>query len=396
MALLGSSSELSCVVRCSLGQQESRGQPQREKIRISALELSVSRNWQARVCSYDGCLAAGHQAAASIDGSLQARSSSGTTSQLSKMKRGLSVRRQRNMKRTAATTSHHGSPSSAGKALFHRVELGETLWSIARMYGVSVTELIAYNRIDNVREVYADSVVIIPLVAPAAPFAMETTHNGNESINTTKSSSGVTSSAVTSTTEGSGGGAKARGHSTDGFHVASVQASGILNALAKATPRSFKLTQSLRALMLLLGAALLTFVGIAAKGLFVRIREYKRAQWVRAPEPQRPNAALKSRTSMSLVLDRLSRSHDWAREDVFPAANVEAIGAAKVTAKMKEDGEDQPSPEEVARDYEEIRRKYQEDLEASYQTFLRDTGSQAAGRFRGGMPSKFRGRKPQR
>ncbi|CAI5971278.1 unnamed protein product [Closterium sp. NIES-64] len=54
------------------------------------------------------------------------------------------------------------------------------------------------------------------------------------------------------------------------------------------------------------------------------------------------------------------------------------------------------TPEDVARDYEEIVRCYHEGMASSYESFLRDSGAMSAGRFRGGMPPKFRPKPKQR
>ena len=48
------------------------------------------------------------------------------------------------------------------------------------------------------------------------------------------------------------------------------------------------------------------------------------------------------------------------------------------------------TPEEVARDYQEIQRSYQQGMGAAYEAFLRDSGAASGGRFRGGLPSKFK------
>ncbi|CAI7871656.1 unnamed protein product [Closterium sp. NIES-53] len=295
--------------------------------------------------------------------------------------------------KAAKGRASEAASSAGGRTVFHKVESGETLWSIARMYGIPVPDLMAYNGISDVREVYSESVVIIPLLAPASPRTIQ----GDPSRSSASSSS---LRSGTDPNEASGVGRGSSGQT----QVATEEASTVLRGLAsrvQKTSNSFHLTDSLKVLLFCYSAALISFLIVAVRELMRTFKEARDLQWVQEPEPERPNVALKTRTSMSLVLDRLSRSQEWSREEmmadgVSAGADLQQLDAATATAQLDIDQAPEPSPEEVAQDYEEIRRRYREGLEASYRTFLKDTGSQTAGRFRGGMPSKFRNKKPPR
>ncbi|CAI5512428.1 unnamed protein product [Closterium sp. Naga37s-1] len=94
--------------------------------------------------------------------------------------------------------------------------------------------------------------------------------------------------------------------------------------------------------------------------------------------------------ALMLNEDRRLRSADWIRAKGGASA---AAAAGSVAAGM---GRPDLTPEDVARDYEEIVRCYHEGMASSYESFLRDSGAMSAGRFRGGMPPKFRPKPKQR
>ncbi|GJP50673.1 hypothetical protein CLOM_g9810, partial [Closterium sp. NIES-68] len=97
--------------------------------------------------------------------------------------------------------------------------------------------------------------------------------------------------------------------------------------------------------------------------------------------------------AMMLNEDRRLRTSDWtrARGGASTAATAAAAGSAAAGLARVD-----LTPEDVARDYEEIVRCYHEGMASSYESFLRDSGAMSAGRFRGGMPSKFRPKPKQR
>lgn len=51
----------------------------------------------------------------------------------------------RSTEKSAAQTQTAGQNQTAGQAAYHRVAKGDTLWALARRYGVSLTELVALN-----------------------------------------------------------------------------------------------------------------------------------------------------------------------------------------------------------------------------------------------------------
>ena len=53
-------------------------------------------------------------------------------------------------------------PAKSGNGNSHVVARGETLTSIAKMYGVSVSELQKYNHIDNPLKLLAGQTLLIP------------------------------------------------------------------------------------------------------------------------------------------------------------------------------------------------------------------------------------------
>jgi murein DD-endopeptidase MepM/ murein hydrolase activator NlpD len=55
-----------------------------------------------------------------------------------------------------------GVVPTEGKVVYHTVKEGETLWRIARQYGVSLDRLAGVNGIENPTKIYTGSVLIIP------------------------------------------------------------------------------------------------------------------------------------------------------------------------------------------------------------------------------------------
>ncbi len=55
-----------------------------------------------------------------------------------------------------------GFPEKGRPGVYHKVEKGETLWSIAKAYDVSVKEIVDSNRIPNVARVEQNQLVFIP------------------------------------------------------------------------------------------------------------------------------------------------------------------------------------------------------------------------------------------
>jgi len=66
-----------------------------------------------------------------------------------------------------------GKPSSwvagAGRGVYHRVEAGETLWRIARTYGVDMDALLAANRWMDARRIEVGQQVFIPQASEVRP-----------------------------------------------------------------------------------------------------------------------------------------------------------------------------------------------------------------------------------
>ncbi|CAI5509696.1 unnamed protein product [Closterium sp. Naga37s-1] len=111
--------------------------------------------------------------------------------------------------------------------------------------------------------------------------------------------------------------------------------------------------------------------------------------------------------ALMLNEDRRLRSADWIRSrggaSAAAAAGSVAAGMGRpdlmpedVARDYEDIGRPDLTPEDVARDYEEIVRCYHEGMASSYESFLRDSGAMSAGRFRGGMPPKFRPKPKQR
>jgi LysM repeat protein len=73
----------------------------------------------------------------------------------------------------SATTTPlpEGSPHPSASGSSHVVARGETLTSIAKMYGVSVTDLQKYNHIDNPLKLQAGQTILIPSSPTPAPSA---------------------------------------------------------------------------------------------------------------------------------------------------------------------------------------------------------------------------------
>ncbi len=71
----------------------------------------------------------------------------------------------------ATTGSPEASPRPSANGNSHVVARGETLTSIAKMHGVSVTELQKYNHIDNPLKLQAGQTILIPPSPAPAPSA---------------------------------------------------------------------------------------------------------------------------------------------------------------------------------------------------------------------------------
>ena len=70
-----------------------------------------------------------------------------------------------------------GTTATSGAALTHRVERGETLWSISKRYNVSVEDLVRANRLSNASQIEVGQGLWIPnqsqparSVSPPEPF----------------------------------------------------------------------------------------------------------------------------------------------------------------------------------------------------------------------------------
>ncbi len=48
------------------------------------------------------------------------------------------------------------------KGIYHRIEKGETMWRIAKTYGVDVEEIKSYNNIRDVEDLKVGTVIFIP------------------------------------------------------------------------------------------------------------------------------------------------------------------------------------------------------------------------------------------
>ncbi len=59
------------------------------------------------------------------------------------------------------------------KGIYHKVLPGETLWRIAKMYHVSMEELISSNRIPNVAHIEKNQLIFIPGVAAKKDIVIE-------------------------------------------------------------------------------------------------------------------------------------------------------------------------------------------------------------------------------
>lgn len=65
-------------------------------------------------------------------------------------------------------------PLSPAGTLYHRVERGQTLWSISKRYGVELDTLVQLNRLPDSSQINAGQMILIP-VPPAARAAAPTT-----------------------------------------------------------------------------------------------------------------------------------------------------------------------------------------------------------------------------
>lgn len=72
---------------------------------------------------------------------------------------------------TAAAPSPEASPRAPANGNSHVVARGETLTSIAKMYGVTVSDLQKYNHIDNPLKLQAGQTLLIPPSPTPAPSA---------------------------------------------------------------------------------------------------------------------------------------------------------------------------------------------------------------------------------
>jgi LysM repeat protein len=72
---------------------------------------------------------------------------------------------------TTAAPSPEASPRASANGNSHVVARGETLTSIAKMYGVSVSDLQKYNHIDNPLKLQAGQTILIPPSPTPAPSA---------------------------------------------------------------------------------------------------------------------------------------------------------------------------------------------------------------------------------
>jgi len=72
---------------------------------------------------------------------------------------------------TATSPPSSEAPRTSANGSSHIVARGETLTSIAKMHGVSVTELQKYNHIDNPLKLQAGQTILIPTSPTPAPSA---------------------------------------------------------------------------------------------------------------------------------------------------------------------------------------------------------------------------------
>ena len=54
------------------------------------------------------------------------------------------------------------TPGAAPVGIYHKVKLGETVWRIARMYQVTIDEIIQSNKIPNAAQIEKDQLIFIP------------------------------------------------------------------------------------------------------------------------------------------------------------------------------------------------------------------------------------------
>lgn len=75
-----------------------------------------------------------------------------------------------------------GFPEPERSGIYHKVAKGETLWRIAKTYGVSITDIISTNNIPDVAQIETDQLVFIPGADAMKQIVVEEDEKANEFI----------------------------------------------------------------------------------------------------------------------------------------------------------------------------------------------------------------------
>lgn len=312
-----------------------------------------------------------------------------------------------------AETALGTNSNSSNMPVLHRVAEGETLWDIAWEHNTSLTALMRLNGIDDGNFVMAETTLVIPPPSPKSPppsfsgfgnrFQKRLTKSKfarpKERKQESETSQGNNQSLETATNEE---------HSSLSV---STETAKHLPVFTQYISTAGKVAGAL------LGAA---FVFIVLKQLIKRlisILEARRREFELAQAANQQSMKItKARFGKALKIDRGLREAGQGRPNLRhqvpePIKMPEAETSTKsisstLTSEMKREGngaaianierrkeESELSPDEamaaIKSDYVEIRESF--DME-SYEAFLRDSGALNRGRFRGGMPRKFRER----
>eukprot|EP00897_Mesotaenium_endlicherianum_P000266 jgi/Mesen1/1023/ME000121S00105 len=135
------------------------------------------------------------------------------------------------------------------------------------------------------------------------------------------------------------------------------------------------------------GSILVVAAVAGAKRLAERLAEQRQRREAQLWEEFQRQAANKSRLASCLSLDRAARDSGCASRGSGGGGNGEPAEGGRNDKEKTSVDEAQVA---LRRDYEEIVHGYESGIAQSYELFLRDSGAQKAGRFRGGMPPKFK------
>lgn len=270
------------------------------------------------------------------------------------------------------------------------VAQGDTLWSIARQHGATIEELMHLNYIRDPNELRADTPLVIPLPLPPLP------------------SGTPWSSSPDVAREGSEEGylAKEEIQAVGPSPRSSVQMESytLMEGVPFLRGGGAAPSLGLTAACALGGFVILLAFRVAFSRIRASLRTSEERRQAQSAEFARAQAGARARLRSVIDIDRSFQpvpleqpamegngKQGVARGATAGAASSPAMANA---GSPPNDGDPDAEPDEAWRalqqEHAEIIQYYEAGMEKSYKKFLQDSGAQAAGRFRGGMPSKFK------